>query len=114
VSITEVLEERSTMAESEKKAQGGIPIWQQGQSAQAESTTTSESAAPESTGVTLEQARRFLRDDIVQTETKERKREFLKSKGLAQDDIERLLEEEVLQVDTKVGHSRCRVFSGAF
>ncbi|KAK3901948.1 peroxisomal membrane anchor protein conserved region-domain-containing protein [Staphylotrichum tortipilum] len=52
----------------------------------AEQTTTSREEK-------LEQARKFLQDAQVQNTTPERKAEFLKSKGLAEGDIEALLKE---------------------
>lgn len=43
---------------------------------------------------TLEQARRFLSDENVRNESKEKKTDFLKGKGFSSDDIEKLLSED--------------------
>lgn len=68
----------------------------------------SRSEQVESRETRLEQARRFLQDAQVQSATRERKAEFLKSKGLSEGDIEELLKEVASDVRTpprgSVGH----------
>ncbi|KAF3025678.1 hypothetical protein E8E14_013894 [Neopestalotiopsis sp. 37M] len=55
----------------------------------------SEPPKPESEPTpTLEQARKFLNDETVQNASKEKKSEFLRGKGFADGDIEKLLSEE--------------------
>lgn len=70
------------MGDQDKEGGGSIPSWQQ-----AASTTTDSSAA------TLEQARIFLQDESVRESSREKKVEFLKSKGLGEADINTLLDE---------------------
>ncbi|KAK6086746.1 peroxin 14/17 [Seiridium cupressi] len=50
---------------------------------------------------TLDQARKFLSDDNVRSASKEKKTEFLKSKGLTNEDIETLLNEESSNEESK-------------
>lgn len=58
---------------------------------------------------TLEQARKFLQDDEVRQATRERKVEFLKSKGIDEAHINQLLaEEESSETATKVTQDYCR------
>ncbi|KAK2607697.1 hypothetical protein N8I77_006358 [Diaporthe amygdali] len=71
------------MGEQDREEGGSIPSWQQ-----AASSTPSDSDA-----TALEQARIFLQDESVRESTREKKVEFLKSKGLGEADINTLLEE---------------------
>lgn len=71
------------MGEQDKEGGGSIPSWQQ-----AASTTTTDSAS-----ATLEQARIFLQDESVRESSRDKKIEFLKSKGLGEADINTLLDE---------------------
>lgn len=64
-----------------------VPSWQQAASDQAEHDSGS------STESTLGQARRFLLQDTVRSESREKKTDFLKSKGLEEAEINKLLEE---------------------
>ncbi|KAI3320590.1 peroxisomal membrane anchor protein conserved region-domain-containing protein [Xylariaceae sp. AK1471] len=68
------------MSDSEKPS---IPAWQQAES----------HAASEPAEMTLEHARRFLNDKTVKAATPEEKRVFLKSKGLDDAQITKLLDE---------------------
>lgn len=70
------------MGERDNEGGGSIPSWQQ-----ASSITNNSDAT------TLEQARTFLKDESVRESTREKKVEFLKSKGLGDADIDTLLEE---------------------
>ena len=70
------------MGEQDKDGGGPIPSWQQAASNTADS-------AP----ATLEQARIFLQDESVRESSREKKVEFLKSKGLGEADINTLLDE---------------------
>lgn len=70
------------MGEEDKEEGGSIPSWQQAAS------TTRDSGA-----TTLEQARTFLQDESVRESSREKKVEFLKSKGLGEADINTLLDE---------------------
>lgn len=70
------------MGEEDKEEGGSIPSWQQ-----AASTTRGPGAT------TLEQARTFLQDESVRESSREKKVEFLKSKGLGEADINTLLDE---------------------
>lgn len=70
------------MGEQDKEEGGSIPSWQQAAS------TTGDSGA-----TTLEQARKFLQDESVRESSREKKVEFLKSKGLGEADINTLLDE---------------------
>ncbi|KAF3766379.1 hypothetical protein M406DRAFT_330206 [Cryphonectria parasitica EP155] len=66
-----------------------IPSWQQAATQQTEGVVDSQ-VSP-STG-TLEQAKRFLQDETVRDASREKKIEFLRSKGLEEADIHRLLD----------------------
>lgn len=70
------------MGEQDKEGGGSIPSWQQAASTTADSSTA-----------TLEQARIFLQDESVRESSREKKVEFLKSKGLGEADIHTLLDE---------------------
>lgn len=70
------------MGEEDKEEGGSIPSWQQ------EASTTRGPGA-----TTLEQARTFLQDESVRESSREKKVEFLKSKGLGEADINTLLDE---------------------
>lgn len=70
------------MGEQDKEEGGSIPSWQQAASTIADSGTT-----------TLDQARKFLQDESVRESSREKKAEFLKSKGLGEADINTLLDE---------------------
>ncbi|OTB01614.1 hypothetical protein M426DRAFT_63789 [Hypoxylon sp. CI-4A] len=72
-----------------------IPSWQQAQPDKdaASETDHSQNADADATEVTLEQARKFLRDETVRDSGVEKKIEFLKSKGFDDDQIQQLLKE---------------------
>lgn len=70
------------MGEQDKEEGGSIPSWQQAASTAGDSGTT-----------TLDQARKFLQDESVRESSREKKVEFLKSKGLGEADINTLLDE---------------------
>ncbi|KAK3321457.1 peroxisomal membrane anchor protein conserved region-domain-containing protein [Cercophora scortea] len=69
------------------------PAWQTAQQSpktdDAQAKVEADLDKPQTT--TLEQARKFLQDALVQSETTERKAAFLKSKGIPQSDIDELL-----------------------
>ncbi|KAK0705036.1 peroxisomal membrane anchor protein conserved region-domain-containing protein [Lasiosphaeris hirsuta] len=78
------------MSDTEETPKSDVPAWQKAQSPAPESVTeTSQSPV-----ATLEQARKFLQDPAVQTATKERKSEFLQTKGVSQADIDELLKDD--------------------
>lgn len=61
---------------------------------------TGDASRPESASdATLEQARRFLRDAGVLSSSEDKKREFLRTKGISEDDIQKLLGEESSRVE---------------
>lgn len=64
-----------------------VPSWQQAASDQTENPSGS------STESILDQARSFLQEETVKSSSREKKIEFLKSKGLKEADITKLLEE---------------------
>lgn len=64
-----------------------VPSWQQAASNQTENSSDS---SPENI---LDQARRFLQEETVKSSSREKKAEFLKSKGLQEADVSKLLEE---------------------
>ncbi|KAI3393909.1 hypothetical protein diail_3512 [Diaporthe ilicicola] len=70
------------MGERDNEEGSSIPSWQQ-----------ASSAASDANATTLEQARMFLQDESVRESTREKKVEFLKSKGLGEADINTLLQE---------------------
>lgn len=53
---------------------------------------------------TLEQARKFLSDENVQSATQEKKAEFLKGKGFTDKDVQRLFSEDTSKQDADVNH----------
>lgn len=73
------------MREQDKEEGGSIPSWQQ-------EASTSTAGDPGATA-TLDQARKFLQDESVRESSREKKVEFLKSKGLGEADINTLLDE---------------------
>ncbi|EOO00391.1 putative peroxin 14 17 protein [Phaeoacremonium minimum UCRPA7] len=75
------------MGDSDDKAPGP-PAWQQADVAQKPIPPADEGKP------TIEHARKFLEDDSVREASREKKVEFLKSKGFSDDVIEQLLEEE--------------------
>lgn len=85
----------ATMGDSDDNKQAPlVPSWQQ-----AAPTQPDNIASPEST---LDQARRFLQEEAVKDSSREKKVEFLKSKGLEESDITELLEESA---DTETSSS---------
>nr|XP_036584160.1 peroxin 14 17 [Colletotrichum truncatum]KAF6793549.1 peroxin 14 17 [Colletotrichum truncatum] len=81
----------------DSKSASGIPAWQrESQHSAAESPSQSESTSQEtksedSAEDNLEVARRFLEDDEIKNSPREKKEEFLKTKGLSSSEIEELL-----------------------
>jgi|SRR5687767_10688905 hypothetical protein len=81
--------------------QPSIPSWQR--DSQSEATGADVLAPAETSSVTapsspatedqLEVARRFLQDDAVKDESREKKASFLREKGISNSDIEKLLAE---------------------
>ncbi|KAM7194091.1 peroxisomal membrane protein PEX14 [Rhypophila sp. PSN 637] len=83
------------MGDSEdKKTASDVPEWQKAQSAP-EATPETQVPTESSKMSTLEQAKIFLKDPEVQNQTRERKVEFLKTKGIPQSDIDELLKDEL-------------------
>lgn len=72
-----------------------VPSWQQAASDQ------TEDSADFSPNGTLDQARRFLQEETVKNSSTDKKIEFLKSKGLEEADISKLLEEDNLSPTTQ-------------
>ena len=69
------------------------PAWQRATASPEPKTEQTDTRdAPEKN--TLEQARLFLQDDEVRQSSRERKTEFLKTKGISAEDIETLLSED--------------------
>jgi hypothetical protein len=69
-----------------------VPEWQKSQSTPAtESTPSSTTQDPPAT---LQQARKFLQDEEVQKYPRDKKIDFLKSKGLSDADIQQLIVED--------------------
>lgn len=79
------------------KPKPAIPAWQRATSSGENSESLpapTDEKKPASTTDLTEQARIFLNDETVKNSTRERKEEFLKSKGLQGDDIQKLLDSE--------------------
>ncbi|KAI1381364.1 peroxisomal membrane anchor protein conserved region-domain-containing protein [Hypoxylon crocopeplum] len=70
-----------------------IPSWQQSQAQEEAAPETSHYQKADATDVTLDQARKFLRDESVRNSSIEKKTEFLKNKGLDDTQVQTLLEE---------------------
>ncbi|KAK3343852.1 peroxisomal membrane anchor protein conserved region-domain-containing protein [Lasiosphaeria hispida] len=81
------------MSDAEENPKSDVPTWQKTQAPAPESVTESS----QSPVATLEQARKFVWDPAVQTATKERKSEFLRTKGVSQADIDELLKDDALE-----------------
>ncbi|KAM0335227.1 hypothetical protein ACHAQA_000269 [Verticillium albo-atrum] len=79
------------MGGSDDDQNSGIPSWQKRDQPEQSSSPESETAQDSSEDSPLEVARRFLQDDQIKDGTRERKVDFLKTKGLADADIEKLL-----------------------
>ncbi|EGY17202.1 hypothetical protein VD0002_g2966 [Verticillium dahliae] len=80
------------MGGSDEYKSSGIPSWQKrDQSEQPSSESSSAAQGPSSNSSPIEVARRFLQDDEIKDASRERKLEFLKTKGLDEADIEKLL-----------------------
>ncbi|EEY17542.1 conserved hypothetical protein [Verticillium alfalfae VaMs.102] len=80
------------MGDSDEDKSSGIPSWQKrDQSEQPSSESSSAAQDPSSDSSPIEVARRFLQDDEIKDASRERKLEFLKTKGLEEADIEKLL-----------------------
>lgn len=92
------------MGESGGDSRPEIPAWQKSQSATAEAGSNAKD--PETTA-TIEQARKFLQDEEVQRATRDRKKEFLKSKGVDEAIIIQLLDERPEESPTKVSRFPC-------
>ncbi|KAI1649468.1 peroxisomal membrane anchor protein conserved region-domain-containing protein [Daldinia loculata] len=71
-----------------------IPAWQHAQyEKEKDAPENSNSQDVDTTEVTLDQARKFLKDETVQNSSIDKKREFLKGKGLDDTQIKQLLDE---------------------
>lgn len=92
------------MGDSERDSSPQIPAWQKSQSA---TTKAGSNAKDTETTATIEQARKFLQDGEVQRATRDRKIEFLKSKGVEEAIILRLLDEKPEESPTKVRRFPC-------
>lgn len=88
------------MSDSSEPKQASIPQWQQQKNAESSESVDGESAVPEASTTTdpppsraalVEQASRFLQEDEIKEAPTERKRSFLETKGLTQDEIHKLL-----------------------
>ncbi|KUI62187.1 hypothetical protein VP1G_09305 [Cytospora mali] len=80
------------MADSDKETAAMIPSWQRAASTAALGDNSSSHTAGDEYS-TLERARTFLQDDTVRLSSREKKIEFLKSKGIEEADITQLLDE---------------------
>ncbi|KAH8677530.1 peroxisomal membrane anchor protein conserved region-domain-containing protein [Xylariales sp. PMI_506] len=89
------------MADSDKTV---APAWQQAAESPASEASATESTSSRTT--TIEQARRFLSDETVQNSTREKKEEFLKSKGLGDEDIRALLDEQSSQIESSTSDAK--------
>lgn len=74
------------MADSDDDKPSSIPAWQR--DAQSKDATTDE---PQPAQDHLETARRFLEDENVKDQSRDKKVAFLKGKGIEDGDIEKLL-----------------------
>lgn len=79
--------------DSDKKAAAMAPSWQQAASPTPPNDNPSSHTASGVEGTTMDQARRFLQDEVVRLSSREKKIEFLQSKGIEEADINKLLEE---------------------
>lgn len=71
-----------------------IPSWQRKTAPDnTDAVSSSETASNPTADDQLDVARRFLQDEAVKNEPREKKDEFLKEKGIGEDDIQKLLAE---------------------
>lgn len=70
-----------------------VPQWQRAAATQ-DSEPSKSTTAPSEPAATMEQARKFLQDDEVRKYPRDKKIDFLKSKGLSDSDIQQLITEE--------------------
>ena len=80
------------MDSDQDKPASGIPEWQRGADDVAPSNAADKPAEDQ-----LQVARRFLEDDEVKGASREKKVDFLKTKGIGDGDIEKLLGETTSQ-----------------
>lgn len=73
----------------EKQTAPAIPAWQRDH----DQEKPEETPSPAQDTTTLDVARRFLHDDQIKNTSREQKSDFLKTKGLSDEDIEKLLDE---------------------
>lgn len=81
------------MASSDDEKKAKIPAWQRSSINDAVSSvdTPQETTTPETDKYTLEAARKFIDDDSIRNEPRDRKIAFLKEKGLQNEEIQSLL-----------------------
>lgn len=87
-------QDKFPMDDSEgKPSTDSVPKWQLNLPSDEPATDAPQSQAEDAQSDKLEVARRFLEDDAVKTAPREVKIDFLKSKGVGDEDIEFLLNE---------------------
>ena len=95
------------MGDSDQNKKAAVPEWQRPKSQEAVGPESS--SAPDAAPVTIQQAQRFLQDEEVQKYPREKKIEFLKGKGLEEDVVQRLLQEEAEESPSQVNFAVSRV-----
>ena len=84
----------SKMSNSDDDQQAsGIPEWQRAKQSASDAPATPAAASDSDDGDTLAVARRFLDTDEVRSSSREKKAEFLRTKGVSEEDIQKLLAE---------------------
>ena len=86
------------MGNSKQDLDSGIPAWQQSQAG----TEADPKLKGSETTTTIEQARKFLQEEQVKNTTRGRKLEFLKEKGIEENIVNQLMDEEGGESSTKV------------
>ncbi|ROT40237.1 hypothetical protein SODALDRAFT_348524 [Sodiomyces alkalinus F11] len=77
----------------EKQTAPAIPAWQRDRDGDLDQEKPGETPSPVPDTTTMDVARRFLQDDQIKNTSREHKADFLRTKGLPEEDIEKLLDE---------------------
>jgi hypothetical protein len=93
------------MGDSEQDSKSAVPDWQRSKPQEAADSKPSSRPTPVDSPVTIERAKRFLQDEEVRKYSRERKAEFLNTKGFGDDVVQRLLEDEQDEAASQVRYS---------
>lgn len=106
--LAEALASKMSNPDDDSQA-SGIPEWQRAKQSASDAPATPTAASDSDNGDTLAVARRFLDTDEVRSSSREKQAEFLKTKGVSEENIQRLLAEsqgETQQTKVSCFHSQ--------